>query len=106
MRFKKGDTVLVICGDDRGKMGKILKVDLKKSRAIVEGVNFIKRHTRPSSRNRKGGIVEKEASVNLSNLMLYCSRCSSPSKASFKIVESSEGVKSKIRICRKCGEIV
>lgn len=106
MKLKKGDTVLVICGDDRGKMGKILKVDLKKNRAIVEGVNFIKRHTRPSNRNPKGGIVEKEASVNLSNLMLYCSRCSSPSKASFKIVESSEGVKSKIRICRKCGELV
>jgi large subunit ribosomal protein L24 len=106
MKLKKGDTVLVICGDDRGKMGKILKVDLKKNRAIVEGVNFIKRHTRSSNRNPKGGIVEKEASVNLSNLMLYCSRCSSPSKASFKIVESSEGVKSKIRICRKCGELV
>jgi large subunit ribosomal protein L24 len=106
MKLKKGDTVLVICGDDRGKMGKILKVVQKKNRAIVEGVNFIKRHTRPTSRNRKGGIVEKEAPVNLTNLMLYCSRCSSPTKASFKIIEGSEGEKAKIRICRKCGEIV
>jgi large subunit ribosomal protein L24 len=106
MKLKKGDTVLVVCGDDRGKMGKILKVDLKKNRAIVEGVNFIKRHTRPTNRNPKGGIVEKEASVNLSNLMLYCHRCASPSKPSFKIIESSEGMKSKIRICRKCGETV
>ena len=106
MKLKKGDTVLVICGDDRGKMGKILRVEKKKNRAIVEGINFIKRHTRPTSRNRKGGIVEKEASVNLTNLMLYCSRCSSPTKSSFKIIEGSEGEKAKIRICRKCGEIV
>lgn len=106
MRLKKGDTVMVIAGDDRGKMGKILKLDQKKDRAIVEGINFIKRHIRPSAKNRKGGIVEKEASVNLSNLILYCSRCSSPSRPSFKIVEGSEGEKTKIRICRKCGEIV
>jgi large subunit ribosomal protein L24 len=106
IKLKKGDTVLVMAGDDRGKMGKILKVDKKKSRAIVEGINFIKRHIRPSSKNPKGGIVEKEASVNLSNLILYCSRCSSPTRASFTAVEGSEGEKSKIRICRKCGEIV
>jgi large subunit ribosomal protein L24 len=106
MRLKKGDTVMVIAGDDRGKMGKILKLDQKKDKAIVEGVNFIKRHTRASNRNPKGGIIEKEAPVNLSNLMLYCSRCSSTTKASFKIIEGSEGEKSKIRICRKCGEIV
>jgi large subunit ribosomal protein L24 len=106
MRLKKGDTVMVIAGDDRGKMGKILKLDQKKNKAVVEGVNFIKRHTRASTRNPKGGIIEKEAPVNLSNLMLYCARCSSTTKPSFKIIESSEGEKSKIRICRKCGEIV
>lgn len=106
MKLKKGDTVMVIAGDDRGKMGKILKVDKKKSRAIVEGINFIKRHIRPSSKNRKGGIVEKEASVSLSNLILHCSRCSSTTRVSFRSVEGSEGERAKIRICRKCGEIV
>lgn len=106
MKFKKGDTVTVIAGDDRGKMGKILKVDQKKNRAIVEGINFIKRHIRPSTKNPKGGIVEKEAPVNLSNVILYCSRCSSPTRPSFKTVEGSEGEKTKIRICRKCGEII
>lgn len=106
MKLKKGDTVLVISGDDRGKMGKVLKVEQKKNRAIVEGVNFIKRHTRSSSKNPKGGIIEKEAPVTVSNLMLYCSRCSSPIRASLKIVEGSGGEKTKIRICRKCGEII
>ena len=106
MKYKKGDTVMVIAGDDRGKMVKVLKVVQKKNRAIVEGVNFIKRHTRPSTKNPKGGIIEKEAPLNLSNLMLYCSRCSSPIRASFRIVEGSEGEKTKIRICRKCGEVI
>lgn len=106
MKLKKGDTVMVISGDDRGKMGKILKVDQKKNRAIVEGVNFIKRHTRAGTKNPKGGIIEKEAPVNLSNLILYCSRCSSITRASFRMMEGSEGEKTKIRICRKCGEII
>jgi len=106
MKLKKGDTVLVIAGDDRGKMGKVLKVDQKGHRAIVEGVNFIKRHIRPSAKNRKGGIVEKEAPVHLSNLILYCSRCSSATRPSFQKVEGSQGEKTKIRICRKCGEII
>ncbi|KPL01659.1 MAG: 50S ribosomal protein L24 [candidate division Zixibacteria bacterium SM23_73_2] len=107
MKLKKGDTVLVVSGDDRGRMGKILKVFPDKSRAVVEGVNFIKRHTRPSSRNQKGGIIEKEGSVNLSNLILYCTKCSSPTRPSFKIIESEGGEgKAKVRICRKCGEII
>ena len=106
IKLKKGDTVMVMAGDDRGKMGKILKVDKKRNRAIVEGINFIKRHIRPSSKNPKGGIIEKEASVDLSNLVLHCSRCSSPTRVSFRTVEGSEGERSKIRICRKCGEII
>jgi len=107
MKLKKGDTILVISGDDRGKMGKILKVFPDKSRVIVEGVNFIKRHTRPTTKNRKGGIIEKEGSVNLSNLMLYCTKCSSPTRPSFKVIEGESGEgKTKVRICRKCGEII
>jgi large subunit ribosomal protein L24 len=106
MKLRKGDTVMVISGDDRGKMGKILKVDQKKNRAIVEGINFIKRHTRPGAKHRKGGIIEKEAPVDLSNLMLHCSRCSSITRGSFKMMEGSEGEKTRIRICRKCGEII
>lgn len=107
MRIKKGDSVLVIAGDDRGKMGKVLKVFSNKNQAIVEGVNFIKRHTRQTRRAQKGGIIEKEAPVNLSNLLVFCSKCSSPTRVSFKVLEGEAGEKaSKVRICRKCGEII
>lgn len=107
MRIKKGDSVLVIAGDDRGKMGKVLKVFLDKNRAIVEGVNFIKRHTRQTRRVQKGGIIEKEAPVHISNLLVYCTKCSSPTRVSFKVLEGEgEGKSSKVRICRKCGEII
>ncbi len=107
MKIKKGDTVLVIAGEDRGKTGKVLKVFCEKSRVIVEGVNFIKRHTRQTQRAQKGGIIEKEAPVHVSNLMLYCPKCSTPTKVAFRILGGEEGSKSnKVRICRKCGEIV
>lgn len=107
MRIKKGDNVLVISGDDRGKMGKVLKILKDKNRVIVEGVNFVKRHTRPTTKNPKGGILEKEGSINLSNIMFYCSKCSSPAKVSYKVLEGEGGEKlNKVRICRKCGEII
>jgi len=107
MRIKKGDSVLVIAGDDRGKTGKVLKVFPDKNRAIVEGVNFIKRHSRQTRRAQKGGIIEKEAPVNVSNLLVFCSKCSSPTKVSFKVLQGETGEKpSKVRICRKCGEII
>ena len=67
--IKKGDTVLVLCGDDRGKEGVVLKIDRKKNRAIVEGVHFVKRHVRPTQKSPQGGIIEKESSIHLSNLM-------------------------------------
>jgi len=107
MKIKKGDTILVIAGDDKGKTGKVLKVFSDKNRAIVEGINFIKRHTRRTQRAQKGGIIEKEGSVHVSNLMLFCPKCSSPAKVAYKILEGEEGgVPNKVRICRKCGEIV
>jgi large subunit ribosomal protein L24 len=67
--IKKGDTVVVLCGDDRGKEGVVLKIDRKKNRAIVEGVHFVKRHVRPTQKSPQGGIIEKESSIHLSNLM-------------------------------------
>jgi large subunit ribosomal protein L24 len=107
MRIKKGDSVLIMAGDDRGKVAKVLKVFPHKNRAIVEGVNFIKRHTRQARRAQKGGIIEKEAPVNLSNLLVFCPKCSSPTKVSFKVLEGESGARSnKVRICRKCGEII
>ena len=75
MRVAKDDTVMVISGDDRGKTGKVLKVFPENKRIIVEGINFIKRHTKPKSRMQPGGLIEKEAPIHVSNVMVVCPRC-------------------------------
>ena len=74
-KLKKDDKVKVIAGKDAGKIGRVLKVNHKKERVLVENINIIKRHTRPSAQNRQGGIVETEAPLHWSNLMLMCSKC-------------------------------
>jgi large subunit ribosomal protein L24 len=102
IRIKKDDTVKVIAGNDRGKTGKVLVVFPEEKRVIVEGVNIIKRHTRPSQRNRKGGIITKEAPVYVSNIMHICNKCGVPSKLSSRRLADGK----KVRICKKCGEIV
>jgi len=102
MRIKKGDSVKVISGNDRGKTGKVLIVFPEKKRVIIEGVNMIKRHTRPSSRNRKGGIITKEAPIVVSNVMYVCKRCDSLAKLGSRYLEDG----SKVRICKKCGGII
>ena len=107
MKIKKGDTVLVIAGDDKGKTGKVLKVFPDKNRAIVEGVNFIKKHTRQTKRAQKGGIVEKEGTVNVSNLVISCPKCSNTTKTTHRtITGEGEGKARRVRICRQCGEII
>ena len=107
MKIKKGDTVVVIAGDDKGKTGKVLKVFPDKNRAIVEGINFIKRHTRKTRRAQKGGIIEKEAPVHLSNLMFFCPKCSTAGRVAYRTLEAEgEEKKRRVRICRRCGEII
>lgn len=71
LHIKKGDTVVVIAGESKGQQGKVLSIDREKNRAIIEGVNMVKRHTKPNAKSPQGGIVEKEASVNISNLMVF-----------------------------------
>ena len=102
MKVAKDDTILVISGDDRGKMGKVLRVFPRKQRLLVEGVNFIKRHTRPSQTNPKGGIVEKEAPINISNVMVVCPKCNVPTKVGTKTLEDGR----RTRLCKQCGEIL
>ena len=99
---KKNDLVMVIAGKDKGKSGKILSVLSKKNRVIVEKVNFIKRHTRPSAKQRQGGIIEREGPINISNVMLICTKCNKPSRIGKKSLEDDK----KVRICKKCGEIL
>ncbi len=99
--LRKNDRVMVMAGKDRGKVGKIKAVLPKKYRALVEGANIVKRHTRPGPLTR-GGILEKEASIHLSNLMLICPKCTDPVRVRKKILDDGN----KVRICKKCGEII
>ena len=97
--IRKNDNVLVITGKDRGKRGRVLRVLPDKNRLIVEGVNMIKRHTRPNpGKNIKGGIVEKEASINVSNVMVVCGSCGKHTRIGHTVL--SDG--SKVRSCRRC----
>jgi len=100
MKIKKGDMVQVLTGNDRGKRGKVLVVLPDRNRAIVEGVNFIKRHTRPSQSNPQGGIVEREATVHISNLMLIAN--GTPTRVGYQALEDGK----KVRYARKTGETI
>jgi large subunit ribosomal protein L24 len=103
-KIVKTDSVVVLSGKFRGKTGKILKVFPDKNRAVVEGVNLIKRHQRPSKDLPQGGIVEKEGSIHISNLKVICPKCNRPTRIGIKILED----KSKVRYCKHsdCGEII
>jgi len=100
--IKKDDKVKVITGKDKGKIGKVLKVDRKKERLLVENINVVKRHTRPSAQNRQGGIVESEAPLSWSNAMLMCNKCMNPIRVQMKTLDDGK----KVRTCRKCGEVI
>lgn len=105
MRIKKNDTVMVIAGKGRtqkNNIARVLKVFPEQGRILVEGINLVKRHSRPTRRNPKGGVVEKEGSIHISDVMLYCSKCSSPTRVGYRLLEDG----SKVRMCKKCGEII
>lgn len=99
---KKNDLVMVIAGKEKGKSGKILTVLPKKSRVIVEKVNFIKKHTRPSAKHRQGGIIEREGPIHISNVMVICTKCNKPTRIAKKFLDDNK----KVRVCKKCGEIL
>ena len=99
---KKGDLVQVMAGKEKGKQGKVLRVFLDKNRLTVENLNVVKRHTRPSRQNQEGGIVEKEAPIAASNVMIICSACNQPTRTGLRALE--EGTK--VRFCKKCNENV
>ncbi len=106
MKIHKNDMVMVIAGNSRGKTGKVLKVFRGRQRIIVEGVNIIRRHTRPSQRNPQGGIIQKESTVNAANVMVVCPKCNKPSRLGHKQVsDSTTGRKHMMRVCRTCEEM-
>jgi large subunit ribosomal protein L24 len=101
--IRKNDTVVVTTGKDRGKRGRVLKVVADKNRLVVEGVNFIKRHTKANpQRNIKGGLVEREAPLHASNVQLVCPECGKATRLGRRILEDGR----KVRICRKCEGVV
>jgi len=99
MKIKKGDTVLIISGKDRGKRGAILQVFPKAARVMVEGVNFKKKHRKPRKTGEKGQIINLPAPVPVSNTKLVCPKCGKPTRLGRKVVDGK-----KYRICKKCGE--
>jgi large subunit ribosomal protein L24 len=99
-KIKKDDKVIVIIGKEKGKIGTVLKVDSEKSRVIVEKVNMVKKHARPSAKTAQGGIIEKEAPLNISNVMIVCNKCAEPTRIGNRRLEDG----SKVRVCKKCGE--
>ena len=100
--IKKNDKVKVIAGKDNGKIGKVIDVLQKKNRLLIENVNMVKRHTRPSASNKQGGIVEGEAPIHWSNVMLMCNKCIAPVRIKMRRLEDGK----KVRVCRKCNEII
>jgi large subunit ribosomal protein L24 len=99
MKIKRGDTVLIITGKDRGRKGKVLKTLPKRERIIVEGINLRKKHIRPKRSREKGQIIELPAPIHTSNLKILCLKCGKATKVGYKL-----GEKTKERICKKCGQ--
>ncbi|MBN2049463.1 MAG: 50S ribosomal protein L24 [Spirochaetales bacterium] len=99
MKLKKDDTVQVIAGKDKGKTGKILRINHVTGRVIVQNINIVKKAMRPKRQNEKGGIVEIEAPLNASKVMLVCKKCGKPTRVGYRF-DADE----KVRFCKKCGE--
>jgi len=102
VKIRKNDTVFVIAGKDRGKRGKVRFAYPEDERLLVEGINFIKRHTRASGQVRQAGIIEREAPIHVSNVMLLCSKCKHLTRVGFRFLRDGK----KVRFCCSCGEVI
>lgn len=101
-KIRKGDLVYVLKGKDRGKKGTVLKILPKENRAIVEGINYVKKHRRKRREDEPGGIIQVEAPIHISNLALFCKRCNRFTRVGFKFLENRE----KVRFCKICKETI
>ena len=100
-KIKKNDTVMILAGKDKGKTGKVLVFSSTINKAIVEGVNFVKKHVKKTREDKQGGILEKEAPIAVSNIALFCKKCNGPIKVGYSILKDG----SKSRYCKKCNEV-
>ncbi len=102
LKIKKDDQVMVVSGRDKGKTGKVTNVLVSKGRVTIDKLNMVKRHTKPSAKLKHGGIIEKEAPMAISNVMILCEKCKGPVRVGRKKLDDG----SKVRFCRKCGEVI
>ena len=102
LKIRKNDTVVCRAGKDRGKKGKVLSVFPAENRAIVEGINFKKRHTRKTREDQQGGIIQRETPIQISNLLLLCNKCNKGAKVGFTLLKDGK----KVRICKRCHEVI
>jgi large subunit ribosomal protein L24 len=102
MDIRKNDTVLVIAGKDKGKRGRVRFAYPRKERLLVEGINFVKKHSRAQGAVRQAGIIEREAPIHVSNVMLICAKCNKPARVGSRFLADGR----KVRFCRVCGEVV
>jgi large subunit ribosomal protein L24 len=100
--IRRNDTVEVIAGKEKGKRGKVLVVLPARQRVVVERVNFVKRHQRPTQKVRQGGIIEREGSLHISNVMLVCGKCDKPTRTGVQVLSDGR----RVRVCKRCDEIV
>lgn len=101
-KIRKNDFVQVLKGKDKGKKGRIIKVFPQERKVLVEGVNFVKKHTKPKSIDRQGGIIQMEKPIAIANVIFFCLKCSKPSRVGIKYLENG----SKFRFCKKCNEVI
>ena len=107
MKVHKDDQVIIISGNDRGKRGRVLKVYPERNKIIIEGINFIKRHTKASQKQPQGGIVTKEAPIDASNVLIICPKCNSKTKVGIKkITDENKNKTLRVRYCKKCDEML
>ena len=102
MRFRSDDNVLVIKGRDRGKQGRIQKINASNNKVLVEGVNIVKKHQKPAQGVRQGGIIQKELPIPIANVMLVCTQCNKPTRIGYQFL--ADGTKA--RVCRLCEEVI
>jgi large subunit ribosomal protein L24 len=101
-KIRRDDLVQVTSGDDQGKKGKVLKILVDKNRALVEGINLVKKHKRKTQQDQQGGVVSIESPISISNLSLICKHCSRPTRVGFRF----SGDRQKLRFCKKCNEVI
>lgn len=102
LSIRRNDSVVVLAGKEKGKRGRVLKILTERNRALVEKLNMLKKHAKPGKANPQGGIIEKEGSIHLSNLLLYCEKCSRGVRTGMRLLKDG----SKVRFCRRCEEVL